>query len=186
MTDESPKRRWWQLHWLTWVAVLVVAASLAVKNLDGTVRTRPLVHAWFVLHHGWPKTFLTRDEMALMSRPPSSRWLFDDFFWSEFSASWLVFDIVVALVILVGTTFCIEIRCRRRPTIPIRFNLKGLFVLTGLAGTCLLLFGSAGDVWVNHINDVSTAVILAGVVCTWLAFFDLIGYLFNWLTRSQK
>ena len=193
MSQSPRKRRWYQLHLVTWFAGLTVAGALMGQNLHVAGPSDPLLHFFLgldgVFEYGWPTTFMIRQKQVsgLMVGNPSP-WLFDDTPIQQFSLSWLSFNIAVAMALLIGTTFTTEQVCRRL-SISLRFSVKAMLVVTAWAAICLAVFQNSRYFHFHlesFLVSIAMAVILVAILLTCFTLFDLIGYLFNRLTRSRQ
>jgi len=160
---DSQKRRN-SLEWATWLVLLLVATSLAGRNviadhprvahvewmgppiapLGFRVESRLLVKRW-----GWPATFREQSEWVFPDhsyRPPPPVW-HNPTFRADDPRTWaLVGDVLCALVILTGTVCFVEHWVRHRRG-PFQFRLKTLFLVTALVAVALTFLTQRAIRW---------------------------------------
>jgi len=155
MGDGLKKRRWWKLHLLTWVLVLLVGGSLVVENFVNCVdkeETLLLViqrgdrepgeqSEW--CQFGWPFIYTEIDwgqfrsgsfsdiesyyiYVTLKVEPGRYLWNFSEFL--NYSLPFLFTNILFALVILLATIFTTESYLRCKPKW--QYSIQSIMVFT--------------------------------------------------------
>ena len=195
MRRRGQQRRWYRLHVISWLALLVIASALVEVNLDsrqgGSIQTYPPPPC----RHGWPRPFLVRSRSGLV-RPPkyslgisldggapaftampqASRWPFDDTPVTFFSRSRLILDMVAGGLIVVLAVLAIEVRARNRQR-PIQFSLKLLLTVMAWAATCFSLVAQLSLGWELILSRTAIAVLVIGIALAWAGLIDLAGLL---------
>lgn len=139
-------------HWLTCAAIALTAAALAQENLDGyhnhwggDYRAKLPNINWA---HGWPFTAFVRMSPAgltqadldrgFITRPASqrrfytSRWPFDGALVSDVYPGWLVLDIALAVLLLIGVGWATQLWATQL-RLSNQFGLRTVFILLTLS-----------------------------------------------------
>ena len=131
-----PCRRWYSLHFSTWLLLLVGVAVCVLVIVPGD-KLRP----YNFLNHGWPATFLTR------SPAPQTSWVLDNAeVWGltrdikRFRIGALALDIGVATTILASVVWAFE--RQRRKHRRLQFSLRAL-----LLGVTIVAFVMGWWMW---------------------------------------
>jgi hypothetical protein len=161
-----PRRPWWKLHHVTWIASAMVIAALLVMNL--------FCHPYRsgVTGHGWPLLFSRRD-------------IFSGAYWFAFAGEWqldksaLLIDLVVAALILAAVVYKSEWFCRLFTVRPL-VSVKALLV--AIAWFACFLAAEKRDYdfdWMLLVRGLAAPVTYGGMALAWLAFFDVLGAAWN-------
>lgn len=123
--------RWYRLHWITWIVVLVIGGALVWYNVNGIRRARYFGSSgpWHVFHRGWPLVHSER-----LTRPetyPGPK--VDEF--PNVMPEWrtrLAFDVTWSLAGVATVAFLVERLSRSRLRFPVSALLGIPTIVAGL------------------------------------------------------
>ena len=177
LTPFQLKRPWWKLHALTWLAGALVAGALVLKNFEATYKRQstPMFapQAWHV-YVGWPfwfgVEFGTPWDDSLITIGTVRR------------VKALVANVVVGLAILLGAASVIERQARRGK---LQTTTRLLLALTAWAACYTALSLEWMEQWETEVHRLASAIVFGALALAWLAFFDLLGLVWNRLSRRE-
>ena len=165
--NETPRRRWWRLHGVTWGSIIVTTAVT-------------VFHHWIWSPYapggiGWPLHFYDEgrtDSIHLRESP-------------RFYPHALAIDVFIFAAIVWGYGWASEKLVRAR-IIRARFSISNLLVATASVGSCIVVFhwDALGELF-NAALAAKMAVI-AGICLGWAALFDVFGIAWNRLTSRRQ
>ncbi len=142
--DAVPNRRWYRLHWLTWIAVLIQLSAIAYCEFvrqPGGLALDGAGPAWEEAEYsffGWPAIYLEQIERRSMFMVGTSSVGFarrgSDFTWYSRS---MALDCVLSSVLLVSVACVVERLVRKRKRW--QFSLLGLALLIVVIGAMMTL-----------------------------------------------
>ena len=118
--SEKPKRKFWQFHLSTAVALVIVAGGVAGANLTNSKPRR--LSLGIQKQYGWPLVAHETNDLSILQ--PDCSLSSDECFkkfaleWSKSESRWnriaAFIDSLIAIGILVAVAFCSEFLIRRR------------------------------------------------------------------------
>lgn len=168
--DSAVKRPWSRLHWVTWIVVALVIASLLYCECEERPGIIKRDSEWS--YFGWPRAHLQLVESWDFYTGRSS---------FQYNWRWTVFGSNLAICILIvgSTTYVSEVWLRSPNRL--QFNLRVLLVFVGVVAAMLSLLANSNPLdtihWVRYSflswDDLSRPLrwpIIFGLSCT---FFSL-------------
>jgi hypothetical protein len=197
----TPRRPWWRLHGLTFGIGTSLFISLAAANVIGDAWHHPKTGYEFGergAYYGWPIRFAVdanswngltsarRTFLRTGRESPTTPWPIGKTV-NIFAPSAAIVDAAIGIVVLMGSLWTIE-RSFRRNTLTVRFSLGFLFAATSWLATYFAF--AANLLFTENRIDVVRHIVLIGaalaVGLTWLAFFELLGIVWNRLASRRR
>lgn len=168
--NETHRRPWWRLHWLTLITVIVLATSFVQLNITQANR-------WYrnIPIFGWPLKVV---------HDPSDVYTFSGIRPGQIYIVPFIGNIALAAFVTMGAAWTVERWCRRL-NVGAQFSLKILLVVTASLASYTALRDKLPDPWFL-LTGAELIVILQTIPLAWIAVFDLIGIAWNWLESRRR
>ena len=151
--DSAVKRPWYRLHWVTWVAILLIISALVYREQvaqrfeGGWASTDDATLDFDELRFGWPYAYLVHYDFGSGS-------IVSDWHWW-----WFGTNVICCLVLTLSAATVVE--TRMRGSRPWQFNIRQLLVAIAIAG---ILMGLAiqHDGWfviMDYFGGLPTALV---------------------------